>query len=370
MSQSMGLFHLSAGVCLYKAEFEVQNFEIAAQHFNCAIRMGWMQGHYFLGMLYKSGFGVERCDIAARNFFEQGTNAGAAAAISELGRCYDEGIGVQRDSSKAVEFVNQSLLLRDPLGYTIYAYYNLHGHNIPVNPSCGFKMAKKASKSNRESNNLAKFYVYGIGVEQDPSEAFRLLTRYVQVHKDWFSFFDLAKLYEEGAGVQANVEKIAELYIKGTQLLAWQQPYYQGYYGLCLIRGIEVPVDKKSGWKMIRRSIQGNNAAGWYTKGECYKFGYGVQPDMAKAVQCYKRATEMESGMDGKIQANFALGCMYELGLGSLPQNVQTAFEHFKFAANRMNQEAQWNVGIFCELGTGTARFEDRPVTVGIDKRN
>ncbi len=143
MSLSIGLFHLSAGVHLYKAESGVQDFEVVAQHFNFAIRMGWIQGHYYLGMLYKSGFGVERCDITARNFFEQGTDTGVAAAVSELRRCYDEGIGVERDSSKAVEFVKRSVQRSDPLGYVLRAYYNLHGHNNPVNPSCGLKMAKR-----------------------------------------------------------------------------------------------------------------------------------------------------------------------------------------------------------------------------------
>ena len=44
-------------------------------------------------MLYKSGLGVERCDLTAKNLFQYGTDAGVPAAISELGRCYDEGIG-------------------------------------------------------------------------------------------------------------------------------------------------------------------------------------------------------------------------------------------------------------------------------------
>ena len=113
---------------------------------------------------------------------------------------------------------------------------------------------------------------------------------------------------------------------------------------------------------MIQQSIQSNNATGWYAKGECYRFGYGVEPDMVQAVRCYKRATQMESGMDGIIKSKFALGSMYELGQGGLPQNHHTAFEHFNFAANRMHQEAQWKIGIFCESGTGTELFEDRAV--------
>ncbi len=40
INQMTGFVHLSIGVCLYKAEFGLQNFEVAAQHFNSAVKMG------------------------------------------------------------------------------------------------------------------------------------------------------------------------------------------------------------------------------------------------------------------------------------------------------------------------------------------
>ena len=221
-------------------------------------------------------------------------------------------------------------------------------------------MAKKASESNLALNNLAKCDIYGIGVEHDPCEAFNLLIRNVEVKESWLAYLYLARLYEKGIGVKADLGKMAEFYRRDSDLLTWLQPYYQGYYGICLIRDMGVPENKKSGWKWIQQSIQGNNAAGWYAKGECYRFGYGVEPDMLKAVRCYKRAEQMLSRIDGKVQAKFALSCKYESGQRGLSQNRQTAFEHFNFAANRMHQDAQWKIVMLCESGIGTNRFEDR----------
>ncbi len=83
---------------------------------------------------------------------------------------------------------------------------------------------------------------------------------------------------------------------------------------------------------------------------------------MEKAARCYKRATQMESGIDGVIKAKFALGCMYELEHGGLSRNLQAAFQNFNNAANRMHQEAQWKAGILCESWTGTDYFEKRAV--------
>ncbi len=64
--------------------------------------------------------------------------------------------------------------------------------------------------------------------------------------------------------------------------------------------------------------------------------------------------------MDGTVKAILALGSMYELGQGRLPQNPEAAFQHFNYAANRIHQEAQWKVAIYCESSTGTDRLEDR----------
>ncbi len=49
--------------------------------------------------------------------------------MSEFGRCYDEGIGVERDPVEAVEYVKKGVAGDDPRGYSLYAWYNLHGHN-------------------------------------------------------------------------------------------------------------------------------------------------------------------------------------------------------------------------------------------------
>ncbi len=344
------------------ATLQVMSSSLYSFLFGHPVGKGWTQGYHYLGMLYKNGLGVKICDFTAKTFFQYGANVGVPAAMSELGRCDDEGIGVERDPVKAVRFLKQGATWNDPQGYVLYAWYSLYGHNVAVNASRAFKMAKKASEINLGLNNLAQCFVHGIGVARDPSEAFRLVTKNVEVVKDWLSYFYLAKSYEEGVGVQVNLEKMAEPNKRGTELLGWQRPYYQGYYVLCLIRSMGVPEDKSSGWNMIQQSIRCNNATGWYARGECYRFDYDVEPDITKAVDCYTRAMQMGSGIDGKVKASFALGCMYELVRGGLSQNLETAFEHFKFAANRMHQEAQWKIAIFCESGSGTDRFEERAV--------
>ncbi len=89
-------------------------------------------------------------------------------------------------------------------------------------------MAKKASESNLALNDLAKCYVYGIGIERDPSEAFKLLLKNAEVNKSWFAYLYLARFYEKAIGIQANLAKMADISKEDIELLSWQRPYYQG----------------------------------------------------------------------------------------------------------------------------------------------
>ena len=92
--------HLSVGVCLFAAEFGLQNFEAAARNFHSALEKGWTGAYYYLGTLYRHGLGVKRCDMTAVNFFRLGTNAGDPGSLSQLGNCYDGGIGVEQTLKK------------------------------------------------------------------------------------------------------------------------------------------------------------------------------------------------------------------------------------------------------------------------------
>ncbi len=119
----------------------MRNFEIAAQNLNSAVRMRWTQGHYNLGVFYKNGFGEEKCHITAKNF-QYGTHAGIPTEMYELGWCYGEVIGVEKDPLKAVEFVKQSVVGKNTMGYALHSWDLLDGHNVAINASHDFWLKK------------------------------------------------------------------------------------------------------------------------------------------------------------------------------------------------------------------------------------
>ena len=144
------------------------------------------------------------------------------------------------------------------------------------------------------------------------------------------------------------------------QLLPCARPYFQSYYGLCLIRGKGVKRDQRTGWTLVQKSIQVQNPTGWYVRGECFRNGYGVKPNLVEAVTSYQRAIQMENGVDGIVFSNFELGRMNEQGQGGLRVDLRKAFDHYNYAAKRTHQEAQWKVASFCETGSGVDKFPDR----------
>lgn len=198
-------------------------------------------------------------------------------------------------------------------------------------------------------------------MDRDPAEAARLYTEAIDAGS-WIPFISLARLYEHGEGVDLDITRAGECYKKGAEFAGWLRPCFQGYYGLCLLNGRGLHQEKKRGWEEIHKSIQCDNGTGWFAKGECYRFGYGGEQDIAMAVTCYKRATETKDGQDGKVRAHFALGCIYESGEGGLPNDYEKEFKYFNFGADRLHQESQWKVGLACESGIGVDLFEEGAV--------
>ncbi len=231
---------------------------------------------------------------------------------------------------------------------------------MSVNHAFGFEMAKKSAALGGAVDTLALCYEQGFGVERNPSEVLRMLTEDVVEWQDWPAGFDLARCYKDGIDVKPSLEKMAAVYKKGSEYPGSKGANYQEYYGLCLLQGTGVQENKRKGLQMINNSIRLSNSNGCYAKGEYYRYGYGVEPDLSKAVEWYGRASLMRNGIDGKVKSIFALGTMYELGQGGLQLNLVTEFAHFIYAANRIHQEAQWKVAFFCKSAIGTDRSEDR----------
>ncbi len=356
INQIDGIQKLATGISFYEGNQSFnKDYVKAARYLNAALEAGKWEANYYLGMLYRRGKGVKRCNVTAVHHFEKGTHAKDAKAITALGQCYLLGAGVELNSEIGSGYIQIASAYKDPVAMSIRSWQKLYGHGTEVNPSLAFQLAKKAVKkgNKRAKMNLATCYMHGLGVERNAAKAVRLWDQASKAGA-LAHLIDLAECYEQGNGVDVDYGKAVELYEKGLEFTGntWRRAFVQAFYGRCLILGRGVAQNIRKGWALVESSTKETNGSGWLVEGECYRYGYGVKRDPRKAIKSYLRATDGMNSIFSRIRAHYALGCMYEAGEGTV-RNLNKAFQHFEYSANRIHREAQWKIGLFCESGFG-----------------
>lgn len=92
------------------------------------------------------------------------------------------------------------------------------------------------------------------------------------------------------------------------------------------------------------------DAIKYYTLGEQYFFGDGVEQDYQEAVTWYKKAAEL-----GDADGQFALGVMYVNGLGVIRDEIE-AMQWFRKAAEQGHAPSQTNIGSMYAFGQGVSQ--------------
>ena len=165
-----------------------------------------------VGICYINGQGVERDDTQAAEWFRKATEQGDAVAQYNLGVCYNEGKGVAQDDTQAVEWYRKAA----EQGYAEAQY------------------------------NLGVCYANGLGVVQDHNQAI-----------EWYQ-----KAAEQGhAAAQNNLGVYYKMALDYTQAVEW-----------------------------YRRAAEQGYVNAQCNLGACYEYGWGVDQDKAQAVEWYRKA--------------------------------------------------------------------------------
>ena len=98
-----------------------------------------------------------------------------------------------------------------------------------------------------------------------------------------------------------------------------------------------------------------NDVAAMRNIGHLYRWGQGVEPDMQKALDWYRRAAEL-----GFSRAQANLAAIYLQGEEGIPVNYDEAYKWFTAAAIQGHAVAQYNLGLMYELGLAVERSEPK----------
>ncbi|MGN0613745.1 MAG: MobP3 family relaxase [Porcipelethomonas sp.] len=186
---------------------------------------------------------------------------------------------------------------------------------------------------------IGKMYCYGLGTEQDYSQAFEWFLKAAKDNNK-FAQFSLANLYYYGNGVDKDLSQAFLWYQKSA---SQGQPYASYAVAQMYSKGEYVSKDDNtaqqyykqalSGFLNLKRKGQADDNL-FYKIGMMYKNGLGTDIDISKAIECFQRSAENK-------WSSYQLGKLYLLGADGLEKDKEKAIRWLTKSADDGNEYAQ-----------------------------
>lgn len=271
---------------------------------------------------------------------------GNAAAQCNLGRCYEHGKGVEKDSIKAVEWYQKSADQGYSQGQNSLGLCYLSGEGVKKDVDKGIELLTLAANQGyaRALNNLARAYILGEGVKKDVLKAEELLKKSVE-QNDTIGLVYLADLYLNDSTI-LNEAKATQLLEQAADLGCAEAMNALAY---CYSEGKGVAKDMDKAIKLYEQSAEKGNAYSMYSLSFLYSNGDGVAKDKKKAFEYCKRAAEM-----GLAGAQCNLGVYYERA-----KDYSKMIYWYKKSAEGGNAMGQYDLGLCYQYGRGVKRDRD-----------
>lgn len=259
--------------CYMYGKGTTQNSDEAVRWCRKAAEHGNAQAQSALGFYYKAGVGVEKNDKEANAWLKKGAEQGDARARNMLkqheiksdqdaelqywrGRCLLDGIGVPKNDTDAVKYLEISAARGyTEAEYTLGICYN-NGYGVSRDYDKATELfSKAATKGNAPAQiALGNCYDDGNGVPVDHKLAFNWYLKAAEQGSS-YAEYSLGWHYENGEGVEKNFSQAVEWYMKAAE---------QG------------------------------DAEAQYSLGNCYMYGKGVPKNDNKAAEWLKKAVAQE----------------------------------------------------------------------------
>jgi TPR repeat protein len=275
-------------------------------------RQGNANAQFNLGLCYSDGDGVDKDQVEAVKWYRKAAEQGFADAQFNLGVCYSDGEGVIKDAGEAV------------------------------------KWYRKAAEQGHASAqfNLGLCYSDGDGMDKDQVEAVKW---YRKAAEQGFADAqgNLGVCYANGEGVAKNHTEAVKWWRKAAEQGGANA---QGNLGVCYANGEGVAKNQVEAVKWYRKAAEQGFAPAQFNLGTYYAEGKVVAKDQVEAVKWFRKAAEQ-----GFAAAQFNLGVIYADGRGVAKDAVE-AMQWYRKAAEQGDADAQLNIGNCYYNGRGVAK--------------
>jgi TPR repeat protein len=338
---------------LYMNGFGVQrNDEEAVEWFQKSADQGCAKGQNNLGAMYYRGSGVAQDYGKARLWYQKAAEQGYGTAWNNLGIMHRDAKGVGKDLSKAGEFFQKGAEQGAPEAQYNLALMYYQGNGYPQNYGLAVEWYQKAADQGYAlaQSGLGFMYDRGYGVPQNYGKAVEWYEK-AAIQGQAVAQNNMGVMYERGNGVPQNPGKAVEWYQKAAD-----QGYAmsQNNLGVMYDRGTGVPKNPSKAVEWFQNAADQGNVEAQRNLGIHYRTGEGVPQNYEKSVEWLQKAAN-----SGNPAAQSSLGFMHDRGFG-VPQNDNKAAELYQKAADKGDLDSQNNIGVFYMTGRGVPKDLDK----------
>ena len=173
---------------------------------------------HHMAYMYENGLGVEQDYTKAMEWYNKEAELGNSSAMNNIGWLYENGLGVEQDYAKAMEWYEKAAELGNIDGtYNIGLLY-YKGEGVEQDYAKAMEWWEKAVESGdaQAANDIGMLYYRGMGVEQDYVKAMEWWEKAAELG-DAHAMYNIGWLYESGLGVEQDSAKAKEWYDKAAE---------------------------------------------------------------------------------------------------------------------------------------------------------
>ena len=311
------------GIMYEKGKGKTKDIKVALKYFNKAAKLGYSWGFNKLGQLYQNGEAVEKNEAKAYEMYQKAWEMG----------CNDENLETRLNQLNESKKLKESSMT---LKQEARKWYSENNHDQAF-----ILYLQSAKLGNRDSMyQVGEMYRNGKGVEGNYLEAMRFFKMAAELNHE-LACFELGEMFEKGEGGPINEEEAIKFYAKSIELgcslmssqkltdlklsfekqLEGDKLFTQGAH---FQNGENGQIkDLSQSVIFFSRAADLGHAKSWFSLGEMYKNGWGVQKGFSKAFECFEKAAKL-----GEARAYLMIGEFYQEGY-EMRKDFQKAMENY-----------------------------------------
>ena len=270
-------------------------------------------------------------------------------AMINIGKAYKDGIGVEKDLEKTLEWYKKAADAGYNAGYGNVGWQYYYGQGVEQSDAEALAWFEKAAEKGY-THELAWCYLNGKLVEQDYAKALELYLRALDSSVVSLgsgsntAFINIGWMYQEGKGVEQDYAAALDWYLNGVEdgdpdcMNAAAALYRDG-------KGTEKDPDRAL--ELYEQAAKNNSASAYGNLGDLYVEGKEVPQDYQKAIGYYEKGIEL-----GSVYCYGQLGWLYAYGMKDA-KDYEKAKGYYEKGAELDDPYCNERLGFFFKDGLG-----------------